>query len=90
MLKILSVFTLRSTDHKFVANVLYCRCKCLVLVQLIFAKPLQDCIFMTTKGDKPKLYVARVFFSSISTRRRLGRVVAEVAGINRQEIMEVQ
>ena len=90
MLEIVSVLALRSTDHKFTSNVLNSRCKRLVLAQLIFAEPLEDSIFMKTKGDNPKLYVASIFFSSIRGRRHLGRVVAEVAGIGRQEIMEVQ
>ena len=90
MLEILSVFALRSTDHKFIANALNSRCKRLVFAQLIFTEPLQDGIFVTTQGDDPQLKVARIFLSAIRCRRHLGRDVGEVAGISRQEIMEVQ
>ena len=56
-----------------------------MFARLIFTEPLQDSIFVTTQGDNPKLNVARIFLSSIRGRRHLGRVVAEVAGISRQE-----
>ena len=90
MLEILSVFALRSTDHKFIPNELNSRCKRLVFAQLIFTEPLQDGIFVTTQGDNPQLNMARIFPNAIRCRRHLGRVVAEVAGNSRQEIMEVQ
>ena len=61
-----------------------------MLAEFILAKPLENGVFVRTKGDNPKLDVARIFFSSVTGRRHLGRVVAEVASISRQEIVEMQ